>query len=250
MQQLFDPIYFLESKQMQLTLWKRTLCAAGLALVIASPAQALITVATFEDITPNFFLPPEAIAQGAYTFTVTAGLGVVDTSAAFGAGSGLDLAGPTGNASKFFIGLNDASMRLRATDSSAFWLRGLDFGFVSALTQLFAPGQNPGQLVASYETQGGSFGTLSWSFGNASAGGTFSFRSLGLADMAPLSGGLRQIDFSACTYDLALACVNPNSNFSQFAMDNISVSNVPEPGSLLLMALGLGLVGNRIRRRA
>lgn len=225
--------------------WQSALCAAGLAAAMAAPALA--AVVTFENPAPgSVYSPAESYVEGGFTFTVNAGIGVIDTSAAFGPGTGLDLAGPNGNASQFFIGLNDASLNMRATDYSVFRLAGFDFGFVSALTNLFFPGDVPGQMVAAYETGGGAVGALAWDFGPADGNGEFSFQSLRLADMGVLASGVRQIEFFACTFDALGACSNLNANFSQFALDNL---NVPEPGSLALVVLALGIVGGLRSRR-
>ena len=234
----------LKGKQMKSTLWQRTICAAGFALAMAVPAHA--TLVTFENVSPSAYFLNDTYVSGAFTFTLANGLGVIDTSAAFGPGFSLDLAVPRGNATQFFIGLNDARLNMRATDNSAFRLAGFDFGFVSALAQLFSQGESAGLMLAAYETGGGALGTLGWDFGAADAYGEFSFRSLGLSDMGALASGVRQIDFFACTYDVALTCANPNVNFGQFAVDNF---RIPEPHSLALALLALGIVGGlRVRR--
>ncbi len=232
---------------MSLKHWQHTLCAIGLATCAAVPALATTTL-TFDGITPGTILfPGDSIVQQGYSFTAGDGVGVVDTAAAFGPGVGLDLAGPIGNVGPFYIGLNDSFVRMRAVDNSTFRIVGLDFGFVSALTNLFGPGDLPGFLIAAYEDVGGNVDFEAFSFGVADANGAFSFQSLGFAGVGGLTNALRSVDFFACTADANGDCAAINANFSQFALDNV---RIPEPGSLALTLAALALTLGFSRRKA
>lgn len=223
------------------------LALAAAALTFLGMPQA--AVMTMESIAPGSILfAGDSYVEVGHSLTVNFDASVIDTSAAFGPGVGLDLAGPLGNGSQFFIGLNDASVTLMAVGGGSFGLGGFDFGFVSALTDLFLPGEAAGFLVGLYEEAAtGNTGVKSWSFGVADSTGQFAFQSLGLADMGVLSNGMRSIELFACTANAAGNCVNPNQNFGQFALDNINF--VPEPGSLALVVLALGLTGGLRGRR-
>ena len=233
------------------SLWSKVLCGAGLAAALAAPAAA--AVLTMEGLVPGtVFFPGESFSEAGHSLTILTSAGVVDTSAAFGPGMGLDLAGPKGNATQFFIGLNDGGLRLTASNGGAFKVSGFDFGFISPLTALFAPNEVPGAFVATYETPDGAVGAITWNFLGADNTGEFNFQSASVADLGALATGVRQVDFFACTFDGRGACKNPNSNFGQFALDNIQVSGLlPAPGSLALvalaMALGIGVRGRRLR---
>jgi MYXO-CTERM domain-containing protein len=230
---------------MKPTSWPQMLGALALAGVAAAPVHA--EMINFESIAPGTILfPGDGVMQQGFSITTQFSPAVVDTSAAFGPGVGLDLAGPSGNATQFYIGLNDGVARLRASNGRVFRVAGFDYGFVSALTNLFNPGDVPGLLVADYVTSAGGTGFELFSFGAADVNGDFAFRSAGAAEMGALGMGVTQVDFFACTADANGNCAAVNVNFSQFALDNVSV--IPNPASLALAALGLGLLAATRRR--
>lgn len=225
---------------------KSVLGAISLSALMAAPALA--GVVTFEEPLPGTLVfAGEQFNSGGMNFMTNRSFGIVDTAATFGPGSGLDLAAPKGNATQFYSGFNDSSLTMKAANGGAFRLAGLDFAFASALTDLFAPGEVPGLLVAAYMAADGATGFMTWDFDAADVSGEFNFKSLGMTDMGALGQGVTQVDFFACTATAAGDCANGNGNFSQFAVDNIKV---PEPGSLALVALALGLVGGLRKRRA
>jgi hypothetical protein len=232
--------------------WQRALCGASLAAAAAAPAAA--AVISMEGVAPgSLYFPGESFSEAGHSLTIQTSAGVVDTSAAFGVGL-LDLAAPKGNATQYFIGLNDGSLRLRASDNSVFKVSSFDFAFIAPQTGLFAPGEVPGGFGAAYETGAGVTGILAWPFQGADTSGEFNFQTAGLADVGLLADGVRQVEFFACTFVRTGQCVNPNNNFGQFALDNIVIggaATVPTPGSLALALLALGLAaGVRTRRAA
>ncbi len=232
---------------MKFKTWPHALCAIALATAAVLPAHA--DTLTFDDIAPGTILfPGDSVIQQGYSFTAFDGPGVVDTAAAFGPGVGLDLAGPIGNPGPFYIGLNDSFVQMRAVGNRVFRITSLDFGFVSALTNLFNPGDVPGFLIAAYEDGSGAFGAEAFSFGAADANGEFSFQTVGGAGAGALAGGVRVVDFFACTADANGQCAAVNNNFSQFALDNIQVVNAP--GSLALALSALALTAGFSRRKA
>jgi hypothetical protein len=225
--------------------WNKALVASAAALAFSGAAMA--GTVTMEDVTPGTILfVGDSFSQAGVTLTVTGSASSIDTPAAFGAGVGLDAAAPKGNNTQFFIGLNDATVTLKDSGGGTFRIAGFDFGFVAALTRLFNPGDVAGALVAAYETATGATGFETWSFGAADAQGEFSFITAGAGDVGALSGSLNSVAFFACTSDNAGLCVHPNNNFGQFALDNIKV---PEPGSLALAVLALGIAGGVRARR-
>ena len=220
---------------------RRTAGAAFLSLAAATAAQA--GTITFEATSPALY---DTYSEGGFDFAVVNGFANIDTVAAYGPGTGLDLAAPRGNATQFMGVLGDALLTMEASDGSLFRLAGLDIAYVSPLTRLFAPGEAAGLFLALYELADGSVDLLSWDFGAADANGEFGFLSLGLGDMGILASGVRSLAFGACAYDGIGGCVQASGGFSQFAIDNVTV---PEPGTLALLGLGLAAAAAARRRR-
>lgn len=228
---------------MKSKLWQNALGAMGIAL--ATPVMAFSI--DFETVPTNFYTTGESFTQASVNLAVQSGVGVVDTAAAFGPGSGLDLAVPLGTLGKFYSGLNDGVLTLTSIDSSPFKLFSLDFSFISPLTNLYALGDVPGMLLMAYTVAGGD-GSLSWNFGAADVNGKFTMTTL--ADPALTVPSYLSVSFSACTFNGFGGCVAPNGNFNQFALDNISAVPEPTPVVLALTALVFGLGRRLLARRA
>jgi hypothetical protein len=180
-----------------------------------------------------------------FALTVVNGIGVVDTAAAFGAGTGLDLAGPTGTTGQFLIGINDGALSLTSVSGAPFHLLSFEAGFVSPLTQLYAPGEYAGTMVVQYEELGGLLTTIELFEAFANADGEFEMQTV--SGVPALMGNLVSATFFFATPDGTGGIAFPNNNFNQFVIDNITV--VPVPGTLLLALLTLAAAGAvRVRR--
>ena len=209
---------------------RHALGAMLLALALAPAAQA--DVIDFEPpALAGVYLPGESFTQGAYTLSTLFDFGVIDTAAALGSQA------PTGNATQFYFASNDGRLRLARSDGLAFSLDGLSIAFVpldppsTQLTQLWAFGTRAdGSAIA----VGATYGT-----GNGSSFPFTGYQILGMTNLV-------SVEFRSCAGSDSL-CSVPTLNNGQFAIDNISVSVVPEPGAALLMALGVA--GLALRRR-
>lgn len=225
----------------------RAVCALGaLTAALWTPVQtaSAATLIDFEPLAPTIVLDGDVLTQDGYALAGVAQPGTPGSlvGAVDSASSCFVATCPTGNATSFYQGLNDSSLTLSRSDSGFFSLKSFDAGFLAAVPLAsFAPGM---LLLQGTSAAGGAV-SASFAFDASDAAGNFAFKSYSLGAAFDL---LRSVSFSACTYDMAGACVNPNENFSQFALDNLAVAAIPEPSTVLLTALGLAALALRARR--
>ena len=242
----------------QAHLKKITGAALGaLALMGATPAMA--AVIDFESIGPAIYGGTETLSENGYTMTV------IDTPAVPGGtgfagavGDGSDpflcaiAACPTGNASHFYMGVNDGSLKVARGDNAAFQVSGIDYAFLAPVGGL--PSYSWGQLtLLGTRTDGGTI-SVAYDFPLLDAVGNSPFVTNSLTAFGNIS--LSSLVISSCLFDGAGGCYSPlpgSENQAQFAFDNLNinaVAPVPEPETYAMMGLGLGLVGLLSRRRA
>ena len=233
---------------MNRTTWGGLVGTALLSLTSITPAQA--SVVTFDDVGPDIYIGDTNFSSGGFQFTATSGLtapgglvGIIDTPEGFAFGNA-----PTNALDQFYAGLNDGGLIMTAGRFDL-TLKGFEFGFIPVVPFFYEEGYAPGLLVAFYTTAGGLNGLETFEFSGADADGLFAFSSVGSQDLGALGGqALSSVTFLACLYD-GDTCYLDAFNQAQFAIDNISAT-VPEPGSLALLVLGLGLTAGAARRRA
>jgi hypothetical protein len=226
---------------MKSKLWQRSLGA--LAVAAALPASA--AVITFEGLTPGLVSAGDSVVvSGMSLMQLNPGLGSIDSAAAFGPGTGLDLAAPLGTMGQFYASLNDGSVKMTSADGSAFNIRSFDFGFIAALNGLYGANEAAGALVADYVTESGSSG---FEVFDAVANGDGLFSMTTASAAAFQSNRLTSVTFTFVSPDGSGFLVNPNGNLNQFALDNIQI---PEPTSVALAVLALGLMGGMNARRS
>lgn len=218
-------------------LWGVAMAAAALC---AQPAQA--EVISFEGAaTAGVYFPGDSFASGSFILTALNDFGVVDTAIALGSQA------PLGNATQFYFASNDGGLRITSSSGLGFNLEGFDVAFVP----LDPPSTQTTLLMARGTLQDNSTVQAAFMFpGNGSTGYTFGI--YGLTSPAGFIN-LRQVEFFACSLVGGAMCSEPTANNGQFAIDNISVSLVPEPSAAPLLALGLtGVAGvaSRARRSA
>lgn len=211
--------------------------AAVAAAAFASPAFAA-TVLDFEstDLTGLYFAG-EGFSFSGYSFAVTGDFGTIDTAAALG------FVAPTGNNTQFYFNSNDGALTLTSSTAVPFNLNAFSAAFVP-LTP--ASGQTT-VIVARGTTASNAVVTASWAFG-ASATSNFPFSTYSNAADFSAFTNLNKVEFFACSIVGSAICTVPTANNGQFAIDDITVTAVPEPAPAALLTLGLAALALRARR--
>lgn len=237
---------------------KLTAAALGaLAVMSAAPAMAGTTI-DFESTGPSIYGGTEVFHVAEYALTVidTPASGPGGTGFAGAVGDGSDeylcaiAACPTGNASHFYMGVNDGSLKVERADSRLFQVSSLDYAFLAPVGGLAS--FSYGQLTLVGVKSDGVAVSYAYDFPVLDTVGASPFVSLSLASTLG-NTYFSSLTIGSCLFDGNGACYSPlpgAENQSQFALDNLQVAAIPEPETYAMMGLGLGLVGWMSRRRA
>jgi hypothetical protein len=238
---------------------KSTLATAVLGATLWTPAAqaSVASVMDFNGITPVALNGNESISLGDYMLTAKASPLAQSLGLDSIAGSGMTintgddactiLACPV-NASQYYAGTNDGAVQLTAAHND-FQIRALNFAFVGPVAGL--PDFSYGQLILAGTKVGGGVITAVRNFAGQNGNGDFIFDHWDLgADWAQQH--LSSLSISACVLTDS-GCVNsldaPANNWAQFAIDDLQLTTVPEPGSIALLMLGAAGMGMASRRR-
>lgn len=211
----------------------------GLALA-AQPALAgvgVTTVIDFEGPTlAGLYLPGESMMVGGFQLTARVDFGLVDGASALG------LSAPVGSSGQFYFASNEGQLEITRPDGLPFQLS----SFSAAFVPLDPPSLQRTAIYVTAQLAGGGTSTAGWIFPEASTG-LHPFSSYTL----PAGwDNLASVSFRACSAVGMGFCLEPLMNNGQFAIDNISLTPVPEPASGALLALGAAALALRLRHQA
>ena len=229
-----------------------TAALIAVAALYAPAAQAGLV--TFEDQDPNIFFVGDKFTTGGMLFTSADTQGVADIgsslSGAIFDGSDAGTCGfdcPVTTSGKYYAGLSDGVLYGESTRlGGKFRLSGFDASFIGL------------GLGATYPTIPGYLRVMGWS-GAQVFQQTFALDPKGSNgfELARFNTNFANIDLDymavfayGCTGSSTSTCKAYGNYNGQFALDNVELTHIPEPATMLTMLLGLAGMGAAARRRS
>ena len=163
-----------------------------------------------------------------------------------GADMCLGLVCPTNNSTSFYGALNDGALAFGRSDEQSFTVNGFDASFIGALGAPLPPVS--GLLRLQGVTSSGASLTETYQLAGPNNAGALGFGSYQTSPTFA-STMFKTVYAFGFACDENGSCNAFSSNQAQFALDNLSVTAVPEPETTAMFALGLLAMGAAVRRR-
>ncbi|QDQ25593.1 PEP-CTERM sorting domain-containing protein [Chitinimonas arctica] len=219
-------------------LFKTALLAVAVSAT-ASVAQA--SVITFDSVAAIGYNGGDTFTDGQFTLTAL-GDGYVGDISSPSTCSLLDC--PIGNASNFYLGLNDGGVQVTHSSSLGFRLNSFAASFVAPVAQDI-PFSVARILVMGHDLNNNDY-SASFTLPGQNNDGRWTFTNFNFGASSVV---FKDVSFLSCLTDDNGSCVAFGGNQAQFALDNINVAAVPEPEQWLMMLLGMAGVAAIARRK-
>ena len=153
---------------------------------------------------------------------------------------------PINNNSTFYGALNDSALAFGRLDAQSFSVNGFDASFIGAEGATLPPVS--GLLRLQGVTSSGASLTETYQLAGPNNAGTLGFSSYQTSPTFASTMFKTVYAFGFACNSLG-SCEAFSSDKAQFALDNLSVTAVPEPETTAMFALGLLAMGAAVRRR-
>lgn len=209
------------------------------ALCLHNTHAAAVTIDFDDDTLTGLYFAGDGFSQSGMLATAAFDFGTVDSAAALGS------AAPTGNLTQFFFNSNDGALFLQHEQGQLFNLTGFSAAFVPLV-----PASSQTTVIAAigFDAAGLDVAGVAWLFAPQAASGSYQWGRYDDAQDFSDFVGLSSVMFLSCSLSSPL-CSDPTNNNGQFAIDDIQISLVPEPSSVALVLLAMGLMVPSLRRR-
>lgn len=225
--------------------------AAAIATALLAAPAAQADILNFEQVQDSPFVFNLNTLQFG-NFWVQGYNGIADDEGSFvgaivdgaDAGTCVGISCPVNNPTSYYAALDDAFMYFGMMDNSKFRLRSLQASYIGAGLASY-PATAGVLVLQGYDAKGIAVGSEVQLGLGGPTGGAFNF---GAYDLSSTIGQYEVSFVRVLGYSCHASPCNRNSNYANFAIDNIVT--IPEPTSWVLMGLGLLGLGAFSRRRS
>jgi hypothetical protein len=222
---------------------------AAAALSACSFAQA--GVLDFEqEVDSPFFFTSDHVQLGDYWIETYGGTLATDFAGAIVDGSSdtcFGTACPVNNSSHYYSGLDDGYFYFGLNNDANFRVNSLQASFIGA-GQLSFPATSGILVMQGFNVFGAGVGSaIQVPLAGPNTKGEFNFNTFSLGAFSNTTVSYVRVLGYAC--DTSNNCLR-NTNLSNFAIDNIVTTTIPEPTSIALLGLGVAGLAFARRRRA